>query len=92
MAITKAEFSSYIKAFQFRELFNEMGWNNDRTKQSVIVDDDSFNITGIAEKRGFRIFICEPASHNKLPDAVMRKKIEVKVTKLFQEASDYFYR
>ena len=62
-----------------------MGWNNDRTKQPVIVDDDSFNLTGIAEKSGFRIFICEHTSRNKLPDFAIRKKIEVKVTKLFQE-------
>ncbi|PIV55152.1 hypothetical protein COY52_05200 [Candidatus Desantisbacteria bacterium CG_4_10_14_0_8_um_filter_48_22] len=85
MAITKAEFSVYIKAFQFRELFNEMGWNNDHTKQPVIVDVASFNLTGIAEKSGFRIFVCEPAKGNKLPDSATRKKIEGKVTKLFQE-------
>lgn len=85
MAINKNEFSSYIKSFQFRELFNEMGWNNDRTKQSVVVDDDSFDLTGIAEKSGFRIFICKPTLSNKLPDAALRKKIEAKVTKLFQE-------
>lgn len=85
MAITKAEFSAYIKAFQLKELFNDMGWNNDRTKQPIVVDDASFNLTGIAEKSGFRIFICEPAAGNKLPDAAARKKIEAKLTKLFQE-------
>jgi len=85
MAITKAEFSVYIKAFQFRELFNEMGWNNDRTKQLVVVDDASFNFSGIAEKSGFKIFICEPVGGSKLPDSATRKKIEGKVTKLFQE-------
>src|ERR1035437_6898363 len=85
MAITKAEFSVYIKAFQFRELFNEMGWNNDRTKQLVVVDDASFNFSGIAEKSGFKIFICEPVGWSKLPDSATRKKIEGKVTKLFQE-------
>ena len=85
MAITKAEFSRYIRAFQFRELFNEMGWNNDRTRQPIVVDDNSFNLIGIAEKGGFRIFICELASGCKLPDAATRKKIEAKLTKLFQE-------
>jgi hypothetical protein len=29
-SITKSEFSAYIKSFQFREIFNEMGWNNER--------------------------------------------------------------
>jgi len=85
MAITKAEFSAYIKAFQFRELFNEMGWNNDRTKQPIILDEIPYNVTAIAGKSGFRIFICEPPSGNKIPDSATRKKIEGKVTKLFQE-------
>jgi len=45
MAISKADFSAYIKTFQFRELFNEMGWNNDRTRQPVVVDDAAFNLS-----------------------------------------------
>ena len=85
MALTKTEFSAYIKAFQFRELFNEMGWNNDRTKQAIILDEIPYNLTAIAEKSGFRIFICESPSGNKIPDSATRKKIEGKVTKLFQE-------
>jgi hypothetical protein len=85
MAITKAEFSAYIRAFQFRELFNEMGWNNDRTKQPIVLDEIAYNVTAIAEKSGFRIFICEPPSGNKIPDSATRNKIESKVTKLFQE-------
>ena len=85
MAITKESFSRYIKAFQFRELFNDMGWNNDRTKQPVIVDDDTYTLFGIACKSGFRIFTCAPAAGLKRPLAATRKKIEGKVTKLFQE-------
>jgi len=85
MALSKAEFSAQIKAFQFRELFNEMGWNNDRTRQAIILDEIPYNLTAIAEKSGFRIFICEPPSGNKIPDSATRKKIESKVTKLFQE-------
>lgn len=85
MAITKSDFSTYIKTFKFRELFNEMGWNNDRTKQPIIVDETAYSLTGIAEKSGFRIFACEPPTGNKLPDSATRKKIEGKVTKLYQE-------
>jgi hypothetical protein len=85
MPISKAEFSDYIKSFRFRELFNEMGWNNDRTKQAVVVDNAAFHLAGIAEKSGFRIFLCEPEAGNKLPDAATRKKIESKLTRLFQE-------
>jgi hypothetical protein len=62
-----------------------MGWNNDNTRQSIIIDDLTFSLCGIAEKSGFKIFICEPSSGNKMPDKSVRKKIESKVTKLFQE-------
>jgi len=85
MAITKNAFSQYIKAFQFRALFNDMGWNNDRTRQPVMVDDATFNLTCVAEKRGFRIFTCLPENDGKFPDAATRKKIEGKLTRLFQE-------
>jgi len=85
MAISKSEFSSYIKSFRFRELFNEMGWNNDHIRLPIIVDDAEFNLGGIAEKSGFKIFVCAPAPGSKLPDKATRKKIEGKVTKLFQE-------
>ncbi|HPC43398.1 MAG TPA: Eco57I restriction-modification methylase domain-containing protein [Spirochaetota bacterium] len=85
MAIKKDVFSRYIKTFQFRELFNEMGWNNDRTSQPIVVDNDTFTLSGVAEKSGFKVLICQPVDENKIPDASLRKKIEGKVTKLFQE-------
>jgi len=85
MAIAKSEFSRYIKGFQFRELFNEMGWNNDRTHLPIYVDDAAFHLEGMAEKRGFKIFTCEPDASSLLPDRALRKKIEGKVTKLFHE-------
>ncbi|TAK62801.1 MAG: hypothetical protein EPO24_04630, partial [Bacteroidetes bacterium] len=85
MALSKKEFSEYIKQFKFRELFNEMGWNNDRTTQPIVVDADTFQLTGVAEKSGFKILLCSPTSAGDIPDYHIRKKIETKVTKLFQE-------
>lgn len=85
MAITKKEFSDYIKAFNFRELFNDMGWNNDRTSQPIIVDGDTYTLQAVAEKSGFKILVCNPLSKGLLPDYITRKKIETKLTKLFQE-------
>lgn len=85
MAITKQDFSGYIKQFRFRELFNEMGWNNDKTKQPIIVDDITFTLQAVAEKSGFKILQCNPTEKGLIPDYSIRKKIETKVTKLFQE-------
>ncbi len=91
MALSKQEFSSYIKQFKFRELFNDMGWNNDRTKQPIVVDDSTYILQAVAEKSGFKILLCNPATDGFIPDYNTRKKIETKITKLFQEHLIIFY-
>ena len=103
MSLSKQKFENYVKNFQFRELFNEMGWNNDRTKQTIAIDEDCFQLQGVAEKSGFKILVCDPivgvglALPDKqgqkgnasitptIPNYNTRKKIETKITKLFQE-------
>lgn len=85
MSLTKKEFSSYIKQFQFREMFNDMGWNNDKTTQPIVVDTTTYIIQAVGEKSGFKTLVCQPQVDGSLPDSVTRKKIEHKVTKLFQE-------
>jgi len=85
MSISKDVFSRYVRAFQLRELFNDMGWNNDRTNQPIIVNEQTYHISGIAEKSGFRILACVPADGVAPPERETRKKIERSVTKLFQE-------
>jgi len=85
MSLTKQEFSNYIKHFNFRELFNDMGWNNDKTKQPIVVDSLTFSLEAVGEKSGFKILLCHPQADGIIPDYNTRKKIETKVTKLFQE-------
>jgi len=85
MAISKQQFSAYIKQFQFRELFNDMGWDYDRTKQPIIIDDSVYQLEAIASKSGFKILLCPSPDSKPLPDYYLRKQIETKVTKLFQE-------
>ncbi len=85
MPISKSQFSQYIRQFKFRELFNEMGWNNDKTLQPIIVDNLTFQLQAVAEKSGFKILLCNPMPNGNKPDYITRRKIETKVTKLFQE-------
>ncbi len=85
MTLTKQEFAHYIRQFSFRELFNDMGWNNDKTKQPIIVDNLTFTLQAVAQKSGFKILLCPPLPTGQIPDYNTRKKIETKVTKLFQE-------
>jgi hypothetical protein len=85
MALSKHEFSTYIKQFRFRELFNDMGWNNDRTKLQIATDENIYTLQAVAEKGGFKILVCPPNTDSLIPDYNTRKKIETKVTRLFQE-------
>lgn len=91
MALSKKEFSVFIREFKFRELFNEMGWNRDNTTQPIAIDNITFTLQGVAEKSGFKILLCNPTEEGNIPDYATRKKIETKVTKLFQEHLIIFY-
>ena len=59
MPLTKKDFSAYIKQFSFKELFNDMGWNNDKTAQHIAIDSINFSLQAVAEKSGFKILICK---------------------------------
>jgi len=85
MSLSKHKFSSYIKQFQFRELFNDMGWNNDKSKFQITPDDNVYTLQAVAEKSGFKILVCPPGTDGLIPDYNTRKKIETKITKLFHE-------
>ena len=85
MAITKQQFARYIRDYNFRELFNDLGWNNDKATQPIIVDDQTYMLRSVAVKSGFKILVCDPDKDGLIPDYNIRKKIETKVTKLFQE-------
>lgn len=91
MALSKKEFSTYIKQFNFRELFNDMGWNNDKTTQPIVVDNETYTLQAVGEKSGFKILLCNPQPNGLLPEYNTRKKIETKVTKLFQEHLIIFF-
>ena len=69
MTLSKQEFSSYIKQFRFRELFNDMGWNNDRSKLQITPDETTYTLQAVAEKSGFKILVCPPNPDGFIPDA-----------------------
>jgi hypothetical protein len=85
MALNRQAFKRYIRDFNFRELFNEMGWNRDATSQSITVDGSIFALASAGEKSGFKILICSPDADGHVPDSATRKKIETRVRRLFPE-------
>ena len=74
MALTKKDFSAYIKQFNFRELFNDMGWNNDKTTQQIAIDNNTYSLQAVAEKSGFKILVCNPAKDGIIPDTIPVRK------------------
>lgn len=87
--MNKSTFNSYFKSFNFKELFNEMGWDNFRNKpEKITVDEVTYEIEGIVQKRQFVIAQCRA---DKLPDNRIRKQIENKYSNLHYEHLLVFY-
>lgn len=85
MSLSKKEFKQFIRAFDFAALFNEMGWDREGKVQQVTAGDETFQIKTVADKRGFKVIVCEPGGDGQIPDQPTRQKIARKVEKLFHE-------
>jgi hypothetical protein len=71
--IKKEEFAAKIKGFKHKELFNYMGWDNDRNQTPLLlVDDVAYHPEIIADKRGFKIITINGA----IPAYTTRMKID----------------
>jgi len=81
----KNRFSEYIKSFDFKTLFNELGWDNFDNQLPIAVNEDAFMLKGIVEKKGFVILHCTPFTNGKIPLSNIRKQIEAKVAKHYFE-------
>lgn len=85
--IKKPQFIKLIREGEFKDLFiSELGWNHYRGHAqlpSIIIDEQEYNFTTIAERSGFQILYCEV---NEIPTQSLAKKID---TKLRRQANDY---
>lgn len=85
MNLDKSRFVELIKTFKIKELFNELGWDSASINIPIKIDEDTFNLFAVAEKRGFLIFVCSPDSNGKIPTKDIRKRIDIRITKLYYE-------
>ncbi len=70
-----------LKSFDFDTLFREhLGWDRYQASLAVTIDGQTFNLSAVAEKRGFVAYACES-----LPDRQVRLKIDHQVTKSAKE-------
>lgn len=83
MSISRTEFKQFLRSFNYHELFLSLGWDNVKYESTIKIDDVSYNLKGIVQKRGFIIIEC--TSVKEFPDSNTRKKIERQVSKLFYE-------
>ena len=83
--MNKIKFAKYVKGFDFKGLFIDLGWNNYSGQLPVTVDENTFEIQGIVEKRGFVIVLCPPSANGNIPLSKTRKKIEHVFSRFHQE-------
>ncbi|MBW2570721.1 MAG: hypothetical protein JRE47_15520 [Deltaproteobacteria bacterium] len=83
--MNKIKFAKYVKGFDFKGLFIDLGWNNYSGQLPVTVDENTFEIQGIVEKRGFVIVLCPPSASGNIPLSKTRKKIEHVFSRFHQE-------
>lgn len=85
MSIEKSLCSRLIQSFDFRRLFNEMGWDYVKSSIPVEAGGGVFALEAVAEKRGFAVFMCLPPAGVAFPDYNVRKTIDNAVTRLHFE-------
>jgi hypothetical protein len=74
----------YLRAFNFKELFvEELGWDILREPPLIItVNDARFILHPLVEKRGVKVFVCDPDPNGQIPSDGLLRKIEREVTRL----------
>jgi hypothetical protein len=84
MAIDEAHARKLLRDFNFPGLFvEELGWDKHKATLSIRIDNRTFELSAVAEKRGMTAFICE--CDGALPDYNLRRKIERQVAKSAHE-------
>ncbi|MDD4035521.1 MAG: Eco57I restriction-modification methylase domain-containing protein [Candidatus Cloacimonetes bacterium] len=81
----KNTFSILVREFKFKELFNRMGW--DRASGSFALEhkDQSYNISIICDKSGFKVLQCCAPSGSPIPSKIERMSLQSKLKRRFYE-------
>ena len=74
---------NYLKNFQFEPLFiEELGWDRLNSLLEISVDNRSFNLSAVAHKHGFAVFVCPLDKRHLMVDETIRK-MELKIFSYF---------
>ena len=75
----------YLKQFEFKKLFNQLGWDNHSHTLPVIIDSNDYTLSAIAQKRGYSVYLYEAPSGIEIAANDILVKIERQVTKSIHE-------
>jgi hypothetical protein len=82
MKIDFARAQKLLKAFDFPTLFREeLGWEQMRYAQDVIIGEGAYHLDALANKRGFTALRC----HGQIPPYATRRKIDSQVARSYHE-------
>jgi len=86
MKFNRGQVKKYLQLADFTSLFiEELGWDYaDISPIYLKVNDENYTIEAICQKRGLMVYHCLPEK-GILPNAQVRKKIDVEVTSYSQE-------
>lgn len=85
MSISKNDFNALIKKFNFKSLFNELGWDNFSEVKFIKAGEETFKLEGVVEKKNFTVFVCNSGNDSRIILKDIRKKIDREITKLYHE-------
>ncbi len=85
MNISRELFDEYVKKFDFKGLFNYLGWDNVRVQLSPIqIKDHVYTFTAIAQKSSFMVVKCS-SDDGLIPKYAIRSRIDNELRKQIQE-------
>ncbi len=83
MATIRQQIQKYIQDFDFKKLFkNVLGWDNlNEPPLAITCDGQTYILRPLVEKRGVKVYVCDPDAQGKIPLDPLLRKIEREVTK-----------
>src|SRR5437762_13691780 len=89
MATNRQQIRQNIQGFKFKQLFvNELGWDYlNEPPLTIPCDGQTYTLRPLVEKRGAKVYICDPDAQGKTPADPISRTIEREVTK---HAYDHF--
>ena len=78
---------SCLNNFELKTLFlEELGWDYPKQEPfNISLNDHSYLLTNIAEKRGAQVYVCSNNDDSIFPDNTTRRKVEVVIRKIAHE-------